>query len=143
MTGKKGKSRSSDGESILKCDYFIAGYSNPAVVPLAAVIFKAGVFCCAIDLHFRLTESWGESKNDSKGDVACPSSPGRALRKRLLCSLGFIKQVIPCRDHDGNVVSRSMRNIQQMMTSRPVEVAVAPKKPWLSVTCMTIPVNMY
>ena len=40
MTGKKGKSRSSDGESILKCDYFIAGYSNPAVVPLAAVIFN-------------------------------------------------------------------------------------------------------
>ena len=23
---------------------------------------KAGVFCCAIDLDFRLTESWGESK---------------------------------------------------------------------------------
>ena len=30
---------------------------------------KAGVFCCEIDLDFRLTESWGESKNDSKGDV--------------------------------------------------------------------------
>ena len=26
---------------------------------------KAGVFCCAIDLDFRLTKSWGESKNDS------------------------------------------------------------------------------
>ena len=44
------------------------------------------VFCCAIDLNFRLTESWGESKNDSKGEVACPSSSGRALKKkRLLC----------------------------------------------------------
>ena len=30
------KSRCSDGERILKCDYFIAGNSNPAVVPLAA-----------------------------------------------------------------------------------------------------------
>ena len=63
MKEKKGKSRCSDGERILKCDYFIAGNSNPALVPLAAVIFKAGVFCCAIDLHFRLTESRGESKN--------------------------------------------------------------------------------
>ena len=38
-----GKSRCSDGERILKCDYFIAGNSNPAVVPLAAqahVIFN-------------------------------------------------------------------------------------------------------
>ena len=26
---------------------------------------KAGVFCCAIDLDFRMTERWGESKNDS------------------------------------------------------------------------------
>ena len=34
------KSRSSDGERILQCDYFIAGNSNPAVVPLAAVIFS-------------------------------------------------------------------------------------------------------
>ena len=31
--------------------------------------YKAGVFCSAIDLNFRLTESWGESKNDSKGEV--------------------------------------------------------------------------
>ena len=31
------------------------------------------------------------------------------------------------RDHDGKVVSTSMRNIQQMMMSRPLEVAVAPK----------------
>ena len=31
------------------------------------------------------------------------------------------------RDQDGKVVSTSMRNIQQMMMSRPVEVAVAPK----------------
>ena len=30
-------------------------------------------------------------------------------------------------NHDGKVVSTSMRNIQQMMMSRPVEVAVAPK----------------
>ena len=29
--------------------------------------------------------------------------------------------------HDGDVVSKSMRNIAQIMTSRPVEVAVAPK----------------
>ena len=35
MNEKKGKSRFSDGERILKCDYFIAGNSNPAVVPLA------------------------------------------------------------------------------------------------------------
>ena len=51
---------------------------------------KAGVFRCAIDLDFRLTESWGESKNDSNGEVACPSSPGRALKKRLLSRLGLI-----------------------------------------------------
>ena len=31
------------------------------------------------------------------------------------------------REHDGNVVSKSMRNIAQIMKSRPVEVAVAPK----------------
>ena len=31
-----GKSLCSDGERILKCNYFIAGNSNPAVVPLAA-----------------------------------------------------------------------------------------------------------
>ena len=31
---KKGKSRCSDGERTLKCDYFIAGNSNPAVVHL-------------------------------------------------------------------------------------------------------------
>ena len=30
---------------------------------------KAGVFCCAIDLDFLHTESWGESKDDSKGEV--------------------------------------------------------------------------
>ena len=36
MNEEKGKSRCSDGEKILKCDYFIAGNSNPAVVPLAA-----------------------------------------------------------------------------------------------------------
>ena len=43
MNEKKGKNRCSDGERILKCDYFIAGNSNPAVVPLAAqahVIFN-------------------------------------------------------------------------------------------------------
>ena len=40
MTEKKGKSRCSDGERILKCDYVVAGNSNPAVVPLAAVIFN-------------------------------------------------------------------------------------------------------
>ena len=40
MNEKKDKSRSSDGERILQCDYFIAGNSNPAVVPLAAVIFS-------------------------------------------------------------------------------------------------------
>ena len=31
------------------------------------------------------------------------------------------------REHDGNVVSKSMRNIAQIMTSRLIEVAVAPK----------------
>ena len=36
MNEEKGKSRCSDGERILKCDYFIAGNSNPAFVPLAA-----------------------------------------------------------------------------------------------------------
>ena len=30
--------------------------------------------------------------------------------------------------HDGNVGSKSMRNIAQIMTSRPVEVAVARKR---------------
>ena len=44
MNEEKGKSRCSDGESrILKCDYFTAGNSNPAAVPLAAqahVIFN-------------------------------------------------------------------------------------------------------
>ena len=40
---KEGKSRCSDGERILKCDYFIAGTSNRAVLPLAVqghVIFN-------------------------------------------------------------------------------------------------------
>ena len=40
---KKGKNRCSDGERILKCEYLIAGNSNPAVVPLGAqahVIFN-------------------------------------------------------------------------------------------------------
>ena len=36
MNEEKGKSRCSDGERILECDYFITGNSNPAVVPLAA-----------------------------------------------------------------------------------------------------------
>ena len=31
------------------------------------------------------------------------------------------------RDNDGKVVSKSMRNIAQIMTSRPVDVDVAPK----------------
>ena len=31
------------------------------------------------------------------------------------------------REHDGNVVSNSMRSIAQITTPRPVEVAVAPK----------------
>ena len=30
-------------------------------------------------------------------------------------------------EHDGNVMSTSMRNSAQIMMSRPVEVAVAPK----------------
>ena len=33
-----------------------------------ALACKAGEFCCAIDMDFRLTEIWGESKNDSKGE---------------------------------------------------------------------------
>ena len=40
MNEEKGKSRCSHGERILKCDHYIAGNSNPAVVPLAAVIFN-------------------------------------------------------------------------------------------------------
>ena len=36
MNEEKGKSQCSDGEIILECDYFIAGNSNPVVVPLAA-----------------------------------------------------------------------------------------------------------
>ena len=36
MNEEKGKSRCSDGKKILKCDYVIAGNSNPAVVPLTA-----------------------------------------------------------------------------------------------------------
>ena len=43
MNEKKGKNRCSDGERILKCDYFIAGNSNSTVVSLAAqahVIFN-------------------------------------------------------------------------------------------------------
>ena len=39
----------------------------------------------------------GTSQKMIPRDVACPTSPGRALKKRLLCSLGFIKQVVPCR----------------------------------------------
>ena len=35
MNEKKGKSQCSDGERILKFDYFIAGNSNPVVVTLA------------------------------------------------------------------------------------------------------------
>ena len=53
--------------------------------PAAYVIFenvlKEGVFCCAIDFYFRLTESWSESKSDSKEEVAAGSSSGRALKK--------------------------------------------------------------
>ena len=43
MNEEKGKSRCSDGERILKCDYFITRNSHPAVVTLAAqayVIFN-------------------------------------------------------------------------------------------------------
>ena len=32
------------------------------------------------------------------------------------------------REHDGNVVSKSMRSFAQIMASRPVEVAVARKR---------------
>ena len=42
MNEKKGKNQCSDGERILKFDYFIAGNSNPVVVTLAtqaSVIF--------------------------------------------------------------------------------------------------------
>ena len=35
---KKGKNRCSDGERTPKGDYFIAGNSNPAVVPLAELL---------------------------------------------------------------------------------------------------------
>ena len=55
--------------------------------PGAYVIFEnvskegTGVYCRAIDLNFWLTKSWGESKSDSKGEVACPSSSGRSLKK--------------------------------------------------------------
>ena len=41
-----------------------------------------GVFCCSIDLNFRLTESWGESKSDPMGEVACPSSSGGAIKTK-------------------------------------------------------------
>ena len=54
-----------------------------------------GVFCCAIDLNFRLTESWGKSKRDSKGEVACLSSSGRALK--IVGGLRLIRPVVPCR----------------------------------------------
>ena len=40
MNKKRGKSRCSDGERILKCDYFIAGNSNPTVNAQAHVIFN-------------------------------------------------------------------------------------------------------
>ena len=56
--------------------------------PAAYVIFEnvskegIGVYCCAIDLNFPLTESWGESKSDSMGELACPSSSGSALKKK-------------------------------------------------------------
>ena len=33
------------------------------------VTCKASVFCSANDLDVELTEIWGESKNDSKGEV--------------------------------------------------------------------------
>ena len=33
------------------------------------VACKASVFCSANDLDVELTEIWGESKNDSKGEV--------------------------------------------------------------------------
>ena len=60
-------------------------------------VFKAGVFCFEIDLDFRLTESWGESKKNSKGEVdALPPSLtlvhvplGRAFKtKKHACSAG-------------------------------------------------------
>ena len=36
---------------------------------LTAKETSIGVFCCAIDLDFLHTESSGESKDDSKGEV--------------------------------------------------------------------------
>ena len=40
------------------------------------VACKAGEFFFAIDLDLQLTEIWGESKNDSKGEVdPLPSLP--------------------------------------------------------------------
>ena len=41
----------------------------------------------------------------------------------LICLHATAKQ----QQHHGNVVSKSMRSIAQIMMSRPVEVAVAPK----------------
>ena len=43
--------------------------SNTDLIIACKEVCKAGVFCCAIDLDFLQTESWGESKDDSKGEV--------------------------------------------------------------------------
>ena len=50
-----------------------------------------GVFCCAIDLNFRLTESWGELKSDSKGEVACPPPHRVAIKKKKKTWAGISK----------------------------------------------------
>ena len=62
------------------------------------IAYKAGVFWRAIDLDFRPTESWGESKKDSRERLARQNRGGeetwevwRALEKLELLSAQLLR----------------------------------------------------
>ena len=71
--------------------YFIC---NMARVLALCIACKEGVFCCAIDLDFRPTESWGESKKFPRQRLTRQNRGGeetwkvwRALKKLELLSV--------------------------------------------------------
>ena len=58
---------------------------------------KAGEFCCAIDMDFQLTEIWGESKNDSKGQVdPLPALPPQSFESHFEKKQNKTKQNKKC-----------------------------------------------
>ena len=100
-----------------------------------------------IDIDPQTATAWVEAGVTLKDldDVTCPQGLAAVNRELKIETFSGRRQLQPdvtssfvgycacscsppCRrDHDGKVVSTSMRNIEQMMMSRPVEVAVAPK----------------